>query len=294
MTRLYSPDFSRSAIDPRQCLYVSDMDGTLLSPDSSFADDAVRRLNRLIDRGLKFTIATARNYDSAYPLLRNVKLNIPVILFNGVYLTELHTGKNMQMSSFISVEVIEEMVAAVVPQGIDPFIYTYGEKHKIYYRNVTNPGSRNYVETLDGGARLHRVPEYQIHDSENVSGLLMIDTHTTLEPIYREFSQKYVSHLNMYFAEDIAMPGYYWLQIFHQHANKGRMVEALAARMNIPLSHVVVFGDYLNDLDMFKIAGQAIAVGNALPEVKAAAHRIIGSNETCAVIEYLETLGFDK
>ena len=34
----------------------------------------------------------------------------------------------------------------------------------------------------------------------------------------------------------------------------------------------VVFGDYLNDLDMFKVSGHAIAVENALPEVKFAAH----------------------
>ncbi len=284
----------KTAIDPHACLYISDMDGTLLAPDSTFPEDAVRRLNRLIGRGLKFSIATARNYDSVYPLLQKVKFNIPVILFNGVYLTEFHSGKNMQLSNFLSQEIIEDMVETVVPRGIDPFIYTFGEKHKIYHRHITNPGARNYVNTLNGEARLHYVPEYQIHSSENISGLLMIDTHSTLEPIYQMFSKKYISHLNMYFAEDIAMPGYYWLQIFHHQANKGRMVEALADHMNIPLSHVVVFGDYLNDLDMFKIAGRAIAMGNALPEVKAAAHQIIGSNESGAVIEYLESLGFDE
>lgn len=284
----------RSPIDPRECLYISDMDGTLLSPDSTFSDDAVRRLNRLIGRGLKFSIATARNYDSVYPLLKNVKFNIPVILFNGVYLTEFHSGENMQLSNFLSQEIIGDIVEKVVPRGIDPFIYTYGKNHKIYHRNITNSGSKNYVNTLNGAARLHYVPEYLIHESENISGLLMIDTHPALEPIYQEFSKKYNSHLNMYFAEDIAMPGYYWLQIFHHQANKGRMVETLADHMNIPLSHVVVFGDYLNDLDMFKIAGRAIAMGNALPEVKAAAHQIIGGNETGAVLEYLESLGFDE
>lgn len=284
----------KTAIDPRECLYISDMDGTLLAPDSTFPDSAVKRLNRLIGKGLKFSIATARNYDSVYPLLQNVKFNIPVILFNGVYLTEFHSGKNMQLSNFLSQDIIEDMVGTIVPRGIDPFIYTYGEKHKIYHRNITNPGSRNYVNTLNGEARLHYVPEYQIHSSENISGLLMIDTHSTLEPIYQMFSKKYVSDLNMYFAEDIAMPGYYWLQVFHQQANKGKMVETLARHMNIPLSHVVVFGDYLNDLDMFKIAGRAIAMGNALPEVKAAAHQIIGSNESGAVVEYLESLGFDE
>jgi hypothetical protein len=48
----------------------------------------------------------------------------------------------------------------------------------------------------------------------------------------------------------------------------------------------------MNDLGMFKIAGRAIAVSNAIPEVKRAAHEIIGSNDNDSVIAYLESLGF--
>ena len=72
------------------------------------------------------------------------------------------------------------------------------------------------------------------------------------------------------------------------------MVKKLSRHLNIPLSETVVFGDYLNDLAMFKIAGKAIAVANALPEVKEAANEVIGSNENYAVIEYLESLGFGE
>ena len=81
-----------SPANPKELLYISDLDGTLLTPYSNFSEDAVRRLNRLIDLGLKFTIATARNHASAHPLLRGLNLKLPVILFNGVYLTNFHTG----------------------------------------------------------------------------------------------------------------------------------------------------------------------------------------------------------
>ena len=84
-----------SRTDPCELLYVSDLDGTLLDSDGQLPEDSIQRLNRLIDKGLNFTIATARNYDSAYPLLRGLNLKHPVILFNGVYLTELHTGVNI-------------------------------------------------------------------------------------------------------------------------------------------------------------------------------------------------------
>ncbi|MBI4384826.1 MAG: HAD family hydrolase [Nitrospinae bacterium] len=281
-------------IDPKRCLYITDLDGTLLRPDSSLCDEGIERLNRLIDDGLLFTVATARNYDSAYPILRNLRLNIPVILFNGVYLTEFHTGKNLLSTNYLARDLVDELLSLILSRGFDPFIYAYGDKHQVYYRAIANAGARNYLNSLNGDGRLRPSADYRIDDSESVSGMLLIDEPAVLEPLYRELAGKYPSDLNMYFAEDIAMPGYYWLQIFHYGANKGSMVRTLAERLGIPLSQVVVFGDYLNDLEMFKIAGRAVAVANALPEVKEAAHEVIGGNHAYAVIEYLESRALEK
>ena len=110
----------------KNVLYISDLDGTLLLPDSSFPDDYKKRLNRLIDMGLQFTFATARNYDSAYPILKNINLNIPVILFNGVYLADFSTGHILEHSDFIKNEIVQNMLQLALSCDIDPFIYTFG------------------------------------------------------------------------------------------------------------------------------------------------------------------------
>ncbi|KMP12309.1 hypothetical protein UR09_01520 [Candidatus Nitromaritima sp. SCGC AAA799-A02] len=276
--------------DPRKRFYVSDLDGTLLDECGQLSDDSVCRINRLIERGLNFTIATARNYDSAYPLLHGLNLRHPVILFNGVYLTELHTGENVFFSDFISKDVIDNMMDMVRPRGIDPFIYTYGEKHRVYYRNATNPGAQAYIDSLDGDGRLQKVREYVFDADERISGFLLIDTHTALEPVYNKLQTRYTDDLNIYFAKDVSNTGFHWLQSFHPEANKGRMLKRMAQHLDISLEETVVFGDYLNDLDMFEVAGRAIAVANALPEVRSAAHEVIASNTEQGVIAYLESL----
>ncbi len=275
-------------------LYISDLDGTLLCPDSSFPDDYKKRLNRLIDMGLLFTIATARNYDSAHPILKGLNINLPVILFNGVYLAEFSTGRILEHSDYIDKEVVQSMLELALPQGIDPFIYTLGEKHQLYYLNATNPGSQAYVKSLEGDGRLCQVPSFNFHEEENVSGFLLIDTYERLEPVYQSLDEKHFDHLNLYFAEDVSMKGYYWLQSFHQEASKGNMMKILAKKRNIPLEQIVVFGDYLNDLDMFQIAGHSIAMENALPEVKKSANEIIGNNAEGAVLHYLESIWLEK
>ena len=279
-----------STIDPRELLYVSDLDGTLLDGNGQLPEESVQRLNRLIDRGLNLTIATARNYDSAYPLLMGLNLKHPVILFNGVYLTELHTGKNIFFSNFISQKIIDKMMTIVEPRGIDPFIYTYGDKHRVYYRRARNLGAQSYVDSLAGDNRAHKVDEFVFPRSERISGFLLIDTDIALKPIYNELRSLYMDRLNIYFAQDVSNTAFHWLQSYHQEASKGKMLKRMAQHLDIPISKTVVFGDYLNDLDMFKVSGYAIAVENALPEVKSTAQQIISSNVDQGVVTYLEAL----
>lgn len=281
---------SISITDPRELLYVSDLDGTLLNGDGQLPEDSIQRLNRLIEKGLNFTIATARNYDSAYPLLRGLNLKHPVILFNGVYLTELHTGVNIFFSDFISLEVINQMMAIVEPRKISPFIYTYGDKHRVYYKTASNLGAQAYINSLSDDKRAQKVDEFIFSRSERISGFLLIDSGEALEPVHNELRSLYRDELNIYFARDVSNPNFYWLQSFHQKANKGKMLKQMTQYLGIPLSKTVVFGDYLNDLDMFKVAGHAIAVENALPEVKSAARHVISSNIDQGVIFYLESL----
>jgi 5-amino-6-(5-phospho-D-ribitylamino)uracil phosphatase len=278
--------------DPKEFLYVSDLDGTLLDMHGEFPRPWVDRLNRLIDRGLKFTIATARNYDSVHPILHEVNLQLPVILFNGAYLTHFQTGENLEQSNYIQRDVVYQLMELVAPLEQDPFVYTFDERHRLYYRNATNEGSQAYLKSLEGDGRLHYVDEYQFTDNEQIAGLLLIDTPAVLDPVNRHLRKQFPDNLNLYFAKDIAHPKFHWLQMFHHHADKGKMLRALSRHLDTPLEQIVVFGDYLNDLEMFDIAGKAVAVGNALPEVQAVAHQVIGTNARGAVLDYLESLGF--
>jgi hydroxymethylpyrimidine pyrophosphatase-like HAD family hydrolase len=221
-----------------------------------------------------------------------VNLQLPVILFNGAYLTHFVSGENLKQSNYIERDVVYELLELTAPLEQDPFVYTFDERHRLYYRNATNEGSQAYLKSLEGDDRLQYVDEYQFTDGEQIAGLLLIDTPAVLSPFNRQLRERYPDNLNLYFAKDIAHPKFNWLQMFHHNADKGKMLRTLSQHLDIPLSQIVVFGDYLNDLEMFEIAGKSIAMGNALPEVKTAAHQVIGTNAKGSVLDYLESLGF--
>ena len=271
-------------------LFISDLDGTLLLPNGTFPEEFKYRLNKLISDGMRFTIATARNYDSAYPILKGLNLIFPVVLFNGVYLADFHSGEILEHTQFIDKTVIDSMLNLAKINKIEPFIYTFGNQHQVYYRKATNTGSTAYLNSLKKDDRVRQVSEFVFQEDENISGFLLIGTLENLNPIYKGLKENHFDHLNLYFAEDVSMKGYYWLQSFHQQANKGSMLEKLVKRLGFSINKTLVFGDYLNDLDMFRVAGHSVAMENALPEVKESADQIIGSNKQGAVIDFLESI----
>ena len=128
-------------VNLKDFLFISDLDGTLLLPNGTLPEEFKYRLNKLISDGMRFTIATARNYDSAYPILKGLNLTFPVVLFNGVYLADFHSGEILEHTQFIDKTVIDSMLDLAKINKIEPFIYTFGNQNQVYYRKVLNTGS---------------------------------------------------------------------------------------------------------------------------------------------------------
>ena len=80
------------------------------------------------------------------------------------------------------------------------------------------------------------------------------------------------------------------LEIFRKDAGKGNALDRLAALLGADRSETIAVGDNFNDLENFAHAGLALAMGNALPVAKEAAHRIICKNDEHAMVYILENL----
>ena len=70
-------------------LYISDLDGTLLGPDARLSDETVATLNRLLDAGMLFTVATSRTPATVIDLLSRLHLRLPAVLMAGTLLYDI-------------------------------------------------------------------------------------------------------------------------------------------------------------------------------------------------------------
>jgi len=57
-------------------------------------------------------------------------------------------------------------------------------------------------------------------------------------------------------------------------ATKGEALRGLCDALGIALEETIAFGDGLNDISMLRAAGLGVAMGNAVPAVKAAADEV--------------------
>jgi len=80
------------------------------------------------------------------------------------------------------------------------------------------------------------------------------------------------------------------LEVFDPAVNKWEGIQHVARRHGIEPQEIIAIGDDVNDLPMLRNAGLGVAMGNAKPEAKATAKRVIGTNAADGLAAFLEEL----
>lgn len=78
----------------------------------------------------------------------------------------------------------------------------------------------------------------------------------------------------------------YWLELCPQNATKAAAIQRVQELCGC--QRVIVFGDSVNDIPMFRMADEAYATQNAIGELKAIATAAIGDNNADGVARWLE------
>ncbi|MEY4512456.1 MAG: hypothetical protein RLZZ450_4578 [Pseudomonadota bacterium] len=271
-------------------LFVSDVDGTLVDRRAQLSASTRARLTALLDAGLPFTVASARSALSLSVILEGLPLKLPVVEFNGAFITDLATGYRP------FVRALSEDVAPHVHElghglGLTPFVSTFDGKHdRLFAAPARNEGSQWYLDERHAfrDPRLTHVDDVRIGFLQQVVCMTFIAREEALAPLYEEIQRHHAERVRVEFYENRYQPGWHWLSVHDYRATKAEALRELCATLDVPLANLTVFGDERNDIPMFQIAGRAVAVANAHSDVKACAHELIGDHEEDSVVGYLE------
>jgi Cof subfamily protein (haloacid dehalogenase superfamily) len=272
-------------------VYVSDLDGTLLRDDVTLSAFSRHVLAELLSEHLPFTVASARSVVSIRDILAGLELALPIVEFNGAFISDLGSGQHQLVNS-IEPAIVADVYQLVGTAGCTPFVSTFdGVEDCLYYSTIANEGMQWYLEDRqqqrDG--RLRFIDDLTLSFRDQVVCLTVIGTSDALFELATAIKDRYPEPLEVHCIENRYSPGWYWLTVYDHRATKDQAIRILLEESGLDGSEIVVFGDSSNDVRMFQWADRAIAVANATDELKRYATQIIGSNNEDSVVRFIRS-----
>ncbi len=118
--------------------------------------------------------------------------------------------------------------------------------------------------------------------------IALIQGTGAVERIRRELEPAWADRVH--FIVSMSSQGKPILTLTAMGAHKGKALAVACADLGIGVQEVVAFGDSGNDLEMFKVAGASVAMGQADEELKAAATFVSARNDEDGVAVGIERL----
>ncbi len=260
---------------------ATDLDGTLLGSDgkvSARTRDAVRAAE---DAGLLVVIATGRPPRWIPPIVEQLGERGLVVCANGatVYDPARHElVARTELAAAVALELVDEIQAAFpeavigVEQGFDFGIddCVDGREFQTAIPDIRVAPIRSFLDrdVTKLIVRMGRpAPPGTAASVQAVVGGRALVTHSTDES---------------------------FLELSNPAVHKAAAVERLLEDSGIAPAEVVAFGDMPNDLELIRWAGLGVAVGNAHPDLRAAADEVTATNDDDGVALVIERILSDR
>jgi len=248
-------------------MVIADVDGTLVTQEKVLTKRAAEAVLRLHEVGIQFTITSGRPPRGMAMLIEPLKLTQPLAAFNGGVLIKPDL-KTVVDQKFLPAGVPEQVIEVIEKHGLDVWVYTDTEwfvrdpnAPHVAREQWTVKFPPTVVKTFAG--LLGRVAKI-VGVSDDLEGVAKCE---------KDVQQAGGTHISA------ARSQPYYLDVTHPQANKGEVVLSLSRLLSIPPAQIATLGDMPNDVLMFTKSGVSIAMGNASPEVQAAATYVTSTNE---------------
>lgn len=261
-------------------LIAIDMDGTLLNPQHQITPAVKRAITEARRRGVYVVLTTGRPYVGVQDYLRQLDIQGSgdfCITYNGALVLQAAEGTCILQETlgFDDYLYFEQMARefGVHFQAFDfDTLYTPNKdigKYTVHESSMTGiPLKYRSVAEMDRTLRFPKV--------------MMIDEPALLEGAIARIPaiarERYT----------IMKSAPYFLEILHKNVDKGAAVNMLAKHLGIKQENVMALGDQGNDMAMIAYAGLGVAMGNAIPELKAIAQFVTSSNTEDGVARAIE------
>lgn len=270
-------------------LVVLDIDGTLLDPSDvvrPVVHDAIVACRGL---GIEVVLATGRRLRTTRPVVEQLGILLPLVLYNGALVWETDTGSALAERP-LDRAGLERALTEAEREGLGALALRgpRSDERLVLVTDPLPPLPEFERELLPRTGEVDRLPAADVLELDDVLTVDLFGPERALRratarlaraglPIYHHGPFEWIPQLPRWVA-NVHAPG----------VSKASGVELLARRRGLTLADVLAVGDGENDLPLLRRAGLGVAMGNAPEHVRAQAGAVVRGHDEDGVAEALE------
>lgn len=277
-------------------LFVSDIDGTLLNERHELAKETQVAITKLREAGISFMLASGRNYEGIMEAIKVMDISIKCIALNGGDYRD-NNGESI-ITYPLEKEKIDQLYEIIQDSDVTMEYYcadgnytqieqdkleeTYIENFKIMF-DTSYMKAKKFVQELN-------ITDYMTTEKDfneiRKHNLIKLEFH------FRDIAEKNRVNDQLKYVKGIHLTSSAPLniEVTHEKATKGHMIEAICEYYGYKKEEVVVIGDSANDLSMLTRFPNSYAMGNANQNIKDAATHICADNAHNGVAQVINQI----
>ena len=263
-------------------LIALDLDGTLNNDEKQITPRTRQALMQVQRRGVRLALASARpspGLSRERDALRLQDYGGILMSYNGGRIVAADTGKVL-FETAMDREVARGLLRRLEGLPVTP---------------ILDDGVRFYVTDRDGYMVQYECWNngMECEEVEDLAGFLPFAPVKILMSVQPEQLRAVQARIAAMLPEELTVvpSAAFYLEIMPRTVNKGQGIRDICRVLGLDTEQVVAFGDAANDIPMLRQAGFGVAMGNARPEVRAAAKLVTDTNNADGIAAALERLG---
>ena len=255
-------------------LIATDLDNTLLDKSSRIPDDTLAVIHEVVNSGVLVAVATGRSFHSANHVADLISPDAPVICYNGSLIKD--ASDNILYEAYVDFDLVREIVSWAHEK--DVYVQLYDDDVIV-------------VETLRTDR--HPDPDLKFTEYREVGDLLAVEPFRTpkmllaapperIPGLQAELEERYRGFL--FFAQSDS----HLIEVMPSGVDKGAALRRLAEIEGVDISETMALGDNTNYILLLKASGFAVAVNNAVPQLKAIADYVCDGERSEGVSEAMK------
>ena len=233
-------------------LIASDMDGTLLNDKDEIHEEFYQVFQELKKQNIIFAAASGRQYYNLAKRFEKIKDDMMFIAENGTFV--VYKGEELLLNALDKETAIE--LIKIGRHIKESYVVLCGKKSA-------------YIESKD--ERLIKEVEKYYEEYKIVNDLTKVEDDilkVTICDFIGSEENSYTYYNDYKEKLQVSVSGQIWLDITDKGVNKGLAINKLQELLNIKHEETMVFGDYLNDLEMMENAYYSYAMKNGHEKIK--------------------------